>query len=420
MKPTLSTRAVNKILSIANSTTEKYRSELNKNIHVADISFNSLKQSVQALEEQEYFIILDAFNSAAKYSSLSLQNAIKQVKTGSWDGLVYVSDKVYGDFLIAASYSTLQKYTSQIVKSLSASFSNLSGLLGTDESGKTTARIGHTAGSFSHANTPLLEKLKDIYKRLPLAASNKVISEALNLQSAHTFGVEYSFDREDITNKLSSVLGRGTVLVTIQSDAKYSALAKIEAQINRNVLKYLNSEEFKSDVIREPRSNTIIQDIAWMLKKALDPKLKQPPKHGKKPAAKKSLVVKDGSKVLPFNVPQLRTVQGRFTSLISLQNLINSQLQDVISANMGDGNSRNVLNYRTGRLAASASVERISQSRKGMLTAFYSYMKNPYQTFEPGFKQGSPASRNPKLLISKSIREIAATQVGNRMRAVSI
>lgn len=107
-------------------------------------------------------------------------------------------------------------------------------------------------------------------------------------------------------------------------------------------------------------------------------------------------------------------------SLASLQLLLNTHLQDVISANMGSGSSRDILNYRTGRFAASAKVEKISQSREGMITAFYSYMKNPYQTFEPGFRQGSPKSRDPKLLIAKSIRDIAATKVANRMRAVVI
>lgn len=108
------------------------------------------------------------------------------------------------------------------------------------------------------------------------------------------------------------------------------------------------------------------------------------------------------------------------TNLTNLQNLINSQLQDVISANMGDGTSRSILNYRTGRLASSAKVERLSESREGMITAFYTYMKNPYATFSQGGKQASPGSRDPKLLIAKSIREIAQQQVANRMRAVAL
>jgi len=113
-------------------------------------------------------------------------------------------------------------------------------------------------------------------------------------------------------------------------------------------------------------------------------------------------------------------ITPKTTNLISLQNLINSQLQDVISANMGDGDARNVLNYRTGRLAASAKVEKLSESRTGMITAFYSYMKNPYATFSDGGRQQNPRSRDPKLLIAKSIREIAAEYAVNKLRAVNV
>lgn len=87
---------------------------------------------------------------------------------------------------------------------------------------------------------------------------------------------------------------------------------------------------------------------------------------------------------------------------------------------MGEGSSKTVLNYRTGRFAASAKVETMSENRQGMITAFYRYMKNPYQTFEPGFKQGTPKTRDPRLLISQSIREIAATRVSNQLRAQAL
>ena len=106
--------------------------------------------------------------------------------------------------------------------------------------------------------------------------------------------------------------------------------------------------------------------------------------------------------------------------LFSLKNLINSQLQDVISANMGDGGSKNVLNYRTGRFASTVQVERLTSSRDGFITAFYSYMKNPYATFSAGGAQAIPATRDPKLLIAKSIREIAQQVVANKLRSVSL
>ena len=95
----------------------------------------------------------------------------------------------------------------------------------------------------------------------------------------------------------------------------------------------------------------------------------------------------------------MRTTSGQFTSLVSLQNLLNQGLASQIQKNMGKGDRRDILNYRSGRFAESAKVETMSQSREGMITAFY---------------------RDPKLLISKSIREIGATMVGNRMRAVLV
>lgn len=113
--------------------------------------------------------------------------------------------------------------------------------------------------------------------------------------------------------------------------------------------------------------------------------------------------------------PNLPKVSGSTADLSKLLVILNSQLKQQIQRNM----RKPALQNRTGRFAQSAKVERLSESRQGMITAFYSYMKSPYQTFEPGFKQGSEA-RNPKTLISKSIREIAASIVGNRLRAVRV
>lgn len=115
-----------------------------------------------------------------------------------------------------------------------------------------------------------------------------------------------------------------------------------------------------------------------------------------------------------------RTIRGQTLNLVNLQILMDRHLQDVVAANMGNGSDSRVLNYRTGRLAASAKVERLSASREGMITAFYSYMRNPYGTFSDGGKQQYPKTRDPKALIGNSIREIAATVVGNRLRAVLV
>lgn len=105
---------------------------------------------------------------------------------------------------------------------------------------------------------------------------------------------------------------------------------------------------------------------------------------------------------------------------VNLVALLNARLRDAIVANMGTGNRTDVLNYRTGRFADSVEVNRVSTSRQGMITAFYTYMKNPYATFSKGGRQEFPRTRDPKALISKSIREIAQGFVSNQLRAVNV
>lgn len=85
---------------------------------------------------------------------------------------------------------------------------------------------------------------------------------------------------------------------------------------------------------------------------------------------------------------------------------------------MGTGDKSDILNYRTGRFAQSVQVNNVTQGREGMITAYYTYMKYPYATFSQGGRQEFPRSRDPKLLISKSIREILQEQMITRMRAV--
>jgi hypothetical protein len=124
------------------------------------------------------------------------------------------------------------------------------------------------------------------------------------------------------------------------------------------------------------------------------------------------------SKPVTVQIPKISIAQP--TNLISLQSLLNAQLAQQIKDNMGSGNRKDILNLRTGRFAESVKVERLSESRQGMITAFYTYMRNPYATFSEGGKQQSPRSRDPKLLISKSIREIAQDKIQNRLRAVLV
>lgn len=134
----------------------------------------------------------------------------------------------------------------------------------------------------------------------------------------------------------------------------------------------------------------------------------------KKPKPVKTKVSKQQVKRPPKAA--IRSANGRFISIASLQELLNLKLADKIKDNMGKGNAKSILNYRTGRFAKSAVVKKLTRTRDGAITAFYTYMKYPYKTFEPGFAQGFPPSRDPKLLISKSIRQLATELTINKFK----
>ena len=71
------------------------------------------------------------------------------------------------------------------------------------------------------------------------------------------------------------------------------------------------------------------------------------------------------------------------------------------------------LRYRTGRFANSARVTKVMEGPRGGLQADYTYMRNPYETFEPGGKQGS-TMRDPRKIIGETIRDIVAQSMENR------
>lgn len=109
------------------------------------------------------------------------------------------------------------------------------------------------------------------------------------------------------------------------------------------------------------------------------------------------------------SVKQAKTTQ----SPIALRNLLNEALPQTVAKNMGSP----ALNFRTGRFANSARVDMVHQGARGGIGIDYTYMLNPYQTFEPGFKQGS-TQRDPRKIIGESIRELATGILGRQPHTI--
>jgi hypothetical protein len=283
-------------------------------------------------------------------------------------------------------------------------------------------------------DTPLGKRLEKSFSYRGLSPEAKGIVQHYidELDKAHG-SVDYIFHNQAAEGSLTKTSKKvGFVVLTVQYYKENNRLAVIEGRIKRNILK-----EFDKMVATLPGSNTIIEDISEKIingvtvalgGKAKPLKQHSPVKGSVPIVIKQKVKISNQSVTGASKTKKTSTTKTKLPiietstsySLSSLQNMLDAHLQDVISANMGDGSRTDILNYRTGRFAASVKVERLSESREGMITAFYSYMKNPYATFSDGGRQSRPKSRDPKLLISKSIKEIAAEKVANRMRTVLV
>lgn len=229
---------------------------------------------------------------------------------------------------------------------------------------------------------------------------------------------------------------------------KVSEFVKLEAQkldnlnktqnsdpkLQQKIQRILNNQKAFETLISTSGSKSVLQHLEEVMVLALQGKkitasrsvVKQKDsvllakKQTSKPAVKKPVSIskklttkKVVLKKAPIQIPAPVTP-------INLVSILNARLHDQIRKNMGIGDRRDILNYRTGRFAESVEVTRTSTSRQGMITAFYTYMKNPYATFSQGGRQEFPRTRDPKALISKSIRQIASDLVTNQLRAVNV
>lgn len=303
-----------------------------------------------------------------------------------------------------------------------------------------------TTGAFGKSF--LLDQLDNViayYKRLDLASANLKPASDISIyaqyekRASRRRGAKYLVELQlKSTNRQSAEEVKATI-GTIRKLFTPAGLSEAAIEKLLDKLKASASDpKFQQDLVQMKSSPPLIDMVAKMFKDELTGKpdteqvytgtnlligTKTLPKvdtrNIKKEVDQKVRELEALKRKLKVKKPIKLSVDP-YLNLFSLQTFINTHLQDVISANMGDGDRRDILNYRTGRFASSVKLEKLSQSREGLITAFYSYMKNPYATFSEGGRQQYPKTRDPKLLVAKSIREIAAQKVSNRLRAVAV
>jgi hypothetical protein len=303
--------------------------------------------------------------------------------------------------------------------------------------------IGHLAGFSNAVRTVLQEKFTDaitiVRQRIETAteADRLILQEKIDqindidsqLRSASSYGraVDDYLELNGYINSALNIAGALIVIPQERYENQYLYGSLIEAKFSRQLGEIMvfgtGSNSFAQDIglkivetIKYGTVKTILGKKPFQIKIKI-PKVTKTKKKNTSGGVK--LGTNPAKNISTVSVSN-KQIKKPALNLTHLQNLINQSLVERVKQNMGPGNRRDVLNLRSGRFAESVKVERMSQSREGMITAFYSYMKNPYTTFSQGGRQENPKSRDPKLLIAKSIREIATAQVANRLRSVSV
>ena len=122
----------------------------------------------------------------------------------------------------------------------------------------------------------------------------------------------------------------------------------------------------------------------------------------------KSTFAKKGSKGEKGQGRPAATNQA--ADLARLTAYINSRLPAEVRRNMG----RPALINQTGRFSNSVQLISLRQAQSTVM-AKYTYLLNPYATFENTGKKQWPLAYNPKPLIAKSIRNLAQGRIENKL-----
>jgi len=291
--------------------------------------------------------------------------------------------------------------------------------------------VGHILGNSKLAQTPLglrlqavIDKIDSIFNTRSVGEQEKLsqlrsgVQETLSIlkaQSGYGPKIEATLTQDTRT----ALLSVNAVLVIIQErkENQYFYGSLIEGALGKQLAELIAKLGFSKSIVEvaatrvhEILKHGKVRTAGKQSKQTISTKQQR-----KTPATVSTSSSGKTTKVPVKQLPRIITVSD---DILSLQNLLNASLVQQVKQNMGTGNRRDILNLRSGRFAESVRATKISQARSGAISVFYTYMKNPYATFSVGGKQQYPTSRDPKLLISKSIRQLAQQQMITKLRTI--
>lgn len=216
---------------------------------------------------------------------------------------------------------------------------------------------------------------------------------------------------KDAENGKVEIFLGSQILNAVESKKEKALKVKLEKQLAKAIEKLGGVQNLSgSDSLVTGAKKNYTKAIMKPFEKVKGAKVKTEDtriKEGKSTSLKREVSVtrskRTGKPLKKKKVVSSRAGGGSQVSNFRLLAAINANLTETIQKNMGSP----ALNYRSGRFAESVRLTDISVTQRGFPSIGYTYQKFPYQTFEVGGAQGTQA-RDPRKLIDRSIREVAA------------
>ena len=295
-------------------------------------------------------------------------------------------------------------------------------------------QTGH--GQFGAAVSNLkgfrIQQIIEQFKETASEAEKSVISdwESKVTEYLKNFEIIATLDKKMIFDSRGRVKASFTPVISFQDRLGNKIDAKDEGALLADLRKYFNEELSKNAANIEGSDSLItafkkVTTTAFLSKVKKDKRVKitynvPKTKEVKTNSKSKEQKIKVNKKISLSNTKSsvidkkditiTRKKQEQPTlNLNALKAQINARLSMTVIKNMGTP----ALENRTGRFARSVQVTDVTQTSQGFASIGYDYQKYPYQTFEPGYAQGS-SQRDPRKVIDRSIREIAQELIVGR------
>jgi hypothetical protein len=287
-------------------------------------------------------------------------------------------------------------------------------------SGKQNKKDFSRRTQFLHEGRTVGTELINDLSKIKLSGNDKAKEAAFQVLLNVAKKINYSWDLDDdIDKRKIAVKGKIGQIFDNEPGSDSNDWKQIKKKLEKLIAEDLSTRglSFASGESSQPFDERLANNL--LNKQLIDPLVKKGAKGTKlkveTPKKRKSNIKKPRKTTHPkagnLAVGQRKALSSKTATvekrpsgldLLQLVGLLNQKLPDAIVNNMGSP----ALNYQTGRFANSVRVTDIIKTPRGFPSIGYTYQTSPYQTFEPGYAQGS-AERDPRRLIDRSIREVA-------------